>query len=177
MHFKIGEKVKLLQEVGDAVIVRFHDDSTAIIEDETGFERSMPFKELVKIIGNQHEMNEIPSEESMKEEDFTAGRTSAPIMKKHNFWEIDLHTHELLETEAGFSPSELLRHQLAAFRSFFRSAREKHIKKLVIIHGVGEGVLKHEVRQFLSGQDGLEFFDASYREYGKGATEVELFYY
>ena len=49
-------------------------------------------------------------------------------------------------------------------------------QKLIIIHGVGEGVLKDEVRLFLSKKEGIEYFDADYREYGKGATAVELRY-
>jgi DNA-nicking Smr family endonuclease len=47
---------------------------------------------------------------------------------------------------------------------------------LIAIHGVGEGVLKNEIRSFLGKKDNVEFFDASYMEYGKGATEIRLFH-
>ena len=46
----------------------------------------------------------------------------------------------------------------------------------VWIHGVVEGVLKEEVRSELSKIEGVEYFDADFREYGKGATAVELTY-
>ena len=50
------------------------------------------------------------------------------------------------------------------------------LEELTNIHGVGEGVLKSEVRIFLSGKEGLDYYDADFREYGKGATSVDLFY-
>ncbi|MDX1653518.1 MAG: Smr/MutS family protein, partial [Brumimicrobium sp.] len=92
------------------------------------------------------------------------------------YWEIDLHTHQFLISEAGLSNREILDKQLFELRKFYRSAREKRIRKIIIIHGVGQGVLKGEVRHFLEGQDGLEMYDADFREYGKGATAVDLFY-
>ena len=33
-----------------------------------------------------------------------------------------------------------------------------------------------EVRDFLRGKSGVELYDADYREYGKGATAVEIRY-
>jgi dsDNA-specific endonuclease/ATPase MutS2 len=47
---------------------------------------------------------------------------------------------------------------------------------VILIHGVGEGILKEEVRTFLSKQEGVEYFDADFREYGKGATTAEIRY-
>jgi hypothetical protein len=37
-------------------------------------------------------------------------------------------------------------------------------------------VLKDEIRLFLSKKDGIEFYDADFREYGKGATAIEINY-
>ena len=42
--------------------------------------------------------------------------------------------------------------------------------------GVGEGVLKQEIRSYLDKQEGVEYFDADFREYGKGATTIEIHY-
>jgi dsDNA-specific endonuclease/ATPase MutS2 len=96
--------------------------------------------------------------------------------KNKDFWELDLHIHELIETERGLSNADMLRHQMQVFKNFFRKAKDERVRKLVVIHGVGKGVLKEEVRSFLSTQDGVEYFDADFREYGKGATEVQLLY-
>jgi dsDNA-specific endonuclease/ATPase MutS2 len=48
---------------------------------------------------------------------------------------------------------------------------------MVVIHGVGEGVLKQEIRKELKEfYPHFDFYDASYQEYGYGATEIELKY-
>ena len=38
------------------------------------------------------------------------------------------------------------------------------------------GVLRDEVRMFLDKKENIDVYDADFREYGKGATAVELFY-
>lgn len=76
----------------------------------------------------------------------------------------------------GLSNYQILTKQLAEFKSFYKKAKQNHIRKIVVIHGVGEGVLKEEIRTYLSKQDGIEYFDADFREYGKGATTVEIHY-
>ena len=49
-----------------------------------------------------------------------------------------------------------------------------NVKRLVFIHGVGTGVLKTELLNFLSNYDGIIVKDADYKEYGFGATEVVI---
>lgn len=179
MHFKLGEKVSFLHESGWGIIRSFKNESV-VVEDETGFERIVQLEELVKIRGSHLDhMDTVPLSFSGKEADGDVGHSSNrsdDVRKLKDFWEIDLHSHELLESEIGMSNAEVLRHQLSVFKSFFRSARDKHVRKLVVIHGVGQGVLKREIRDFLINQDGVQFYDADFNEYGKGATMVELFY-
>ena len=52
----------------------------------------------------------------------------------------------------------------------------KKIKEFVIIHGVGEGVLKSEIHAYLSGKSGVFYEQADFRKYGMGATKVYLKY-
>ena len=61
-------------------------------------------------------------------------------------------------------------------RIFVQNAQERKIRKIVVIHGVGEGVLKREVVTFFRGISGCEIYDGNYWEYGQGATVVELRY-
>ena len=46
---------------------------------------------------------------------------------------------------------------------------------LVFIHGVGEGVLKEELRYLFNRYDNVKFYDADYQKYGLGATEVYIY--
>ena len=51
-------------------------------------------------------------------------------------------------------------------------AIRNRIPKIVLIHGVGDGVLKSEINFMLGRYDGVTFQDANYQKYGLGATEV-----
>ena len=48
---------------------------------------------------------------------------------------------------------EIVQYQLTACRAFVQQSIEKKRKKIVLIHGKGEGVLKGEIRQYLNGID------------------------
>jgi hypothetical protein len=178
MLFKIGERVKFLSDTGEGTI-RSLDEHYAVVEDETGFDQQYPYNQLVKIYGDQSNSIQgeslIDIQEKSELSQTKSGEEVSDVIKRNGYWEIDLHTHAILETEAGMTSGELLNHQLFELKRFYRKARDKNIKKIVIIHGIGKGVLKSEVRHFLEGQENTNYFDADFREYGKGATEVELY--
>jgi dsDNA-specific endonuclease/ATPase MutS2 len=53
-------------------------------------------------------------------------------------------------------------------------AIENNVKTLVFIHGVGEGVLRHEINERLRMYENISWRKASIKEYGDGATEVTI---
>ena len=91
-----------------------------------------------------------------------------PKKVKSEIVEIDLHAHELLDTTAGMSNSEILNYQLDVFRKTLEEYKNKKGQKIVFIHGKGDGVLRKSILQELN----YESQDASFREYGFGATMV-----
>jgi hypothetical protein len=89
--------------------------------------------------------------------------------------EVDLHIHELLDNPAGLSNKEILEIQLEKVEAEMRSAIQSRAKRIVFIHGVGQGVLKQEVAKLLKIKfPRYTFQDASFKEYGYGATMVLL---
>ncbi len=89
--------------------------------------------------------------------------------------EFDLHINELLDNTEGLSNREILEIQMDKVESEMRSAIQTGVKKIVFIHGVGQGVLKQEVANLLSRKFKKYYFqDASFKEYGYGATMVTL---
>ena len=178
--FQIGEKICFLDEAGYGVIKEFLPNKQVLVEDESGFDITYPLDVLVKIQSSEYEIENVNY--SVSADKIKADK--APIYereeliygnsKSSKYWEIDLHIEALTESHKGLTNSEILKIQMTEFRSFFRKACKYHISKLIAIHGVGEGVLKQEIRQFLDGKENLEYFDASYREYGKGATEIRV---
>jgi hypothetical protein len=89
--------------------------------------------------------------------------------------EIDLHIHELLEDTRGLTNHEMLEVQLGRFRNELETAISNGTKRIVFIHGIGNGTLKQELRQELTTKYKKYYFqDASFKEYGYGATMVIL---
>lgn len=89
--------------------------------------------------------------------------------------EIDLHIEELLDDYSNMSNAEIIQVQLRHFQNALDKATNEHLKKLVVIHGVGNGRLKQEVRAILAGYSNLKYYDGSYARYGFGATEIQFY--
>jgi hypothetical protein len=89
--------------------------------------------------------------------------------------EIDLHVHQLIDDTRGLTNADMLKLQMDTFRKELDGAIGSGVKKIVFIHGVGDGVLKNELRRELGRKySKYPYQDASFREYGFGATMVIL---
>jgi hypothetical protein len=88
--------------------------------------------------------------------------------------EVDLHIEELMPDAKGLSNYEMLNIQLEKFEKELDAAILKNMKKIVFIHGVGNGRLKQEIIAVLKTTTGVTYHDASYKDYGFGATQVNI---
>lgn len=88
--------------------------------------------------------------------------------------EVDLHIEELIDNTSGLSNFEMLNIQLERFEKELDEAISKNMKKIIFIHGVGNGRLKQEITNRLKTTRGVTFQDASFKEYGYGATQVNI---
>jgi hypothetical protein len=94
---------------------------------------------------------------------------------KNNLIEVDLHINQLLDSTAGMSNADMLQYQMDKFHAVLNENRNRKGQKIVFIHGKGEGVLRKEIEtQLKSKYKGYYFQDASFREYGFGATMVTI---
>lgn len=87
---------------------------------------------------------------------------------------VDLHMVELIDDERGMTPKEMLDYQMDVFyKKMDECIKNPHIKKVVFIHGKGNGTLKLEIRKQLDRKyRRYTYQDASFEEYGGGATLV-----
>lgn len=89
--------------------------------------------------------------------------------------EVDLHIGELTDSLSGMEPKDMLDMQLDTVRRHMKENAKRIGQKLVFIHGKGEGVLRKAVLQPLKKEfPKAELQDASFREYGFGATLVTI---
>ena len=97
-------------------------------------------------------------------------------IKQEQLEEVDLHIEKLVDNSSDMDNQQIMDVQLARFRTSLDSALIHKTKKIVFIHGVGNGKLKHEIRRILESEyKKVRFQDASFREYGYGATMVILY--
>lgn len=102
-------------------------------------------------------------------------RTPAKTNPIPQIIEVDLHIDQLLDTTAGLSNSDMLDTQLKEFRRVMDENLNRKGQKIVFIHGKGEGVLRKAVTDELKRRyKRCEVQDASFREYGFGATQVTI---
>ena len=88
---------------------------------------------------------------------------------------VDLHASELLDTTAGLSPTDILNYQLDTFRKTLKQYEKQKGTKIIFIHGKGEGVLRKAlVNELQYRYKTYTYQDASFREYGYGATQVTI---
>lgn len=88
---------------------------------------------------------------------------------------IDLHAENLLDNLGGMSSADILNYQLDHFRKVMKEHRHEKGKKIVFIHGKGEGVLRHALIHELNYRyKPCTYQDASFQEYGYGATQVTI---
>ncbi len=87
--------------------------------------------------------------------------------------EVDLHAHELLETTAGMSAGDIKEYQLGVFRRTLEEHAKDKGRRIVFIHGKGEGALRSAIVNELKHKyKNYTFQDASFQQYGFGATMV-----
>ena len=87
--------------------------------------------------------------------------------------EVDLHAHELLETTAGMSAGDIKEYQLGVFRKTMDEHIKEKGRRIVFIHGKGDGILRNAIISELKHRyKSCTYQDASFQQYGFGATMV-----
>lgn len=88
---------------------------------------------------------------------------------------IDLHAEQILDTTAGMNAGDILEYQLKNFRDTIKQYAGHKGQKLIFIHGKGAGVLRRAIINELTYKyKNYTYQDASFQEYGYGATLVTI---
>jgi dsDNA-specific endonuclease/ATPase MutS2 len=200
-EFSIGDYVGILEGTEKGYITRI-EKNKAWFETVDGFEITAPLQKLVKYpkkgivkktavtktVETKKEnpekfpLQKKPLIRKVKDREFTVNPSLIGEEKKHhskkqqeNIWEVDLHIEELTDHYKHLTNGEIVDAQLKHARLIIEKARNQKINKVVFIHGKGKGTLRQELLHLLAGYTFLECYDASFKRYGGGATEVRIF--
>ncbi|GGI57782.1 Smr/MutS family protein [Winogradskyella haliclonae] len=181
MTIKVGDIVETIDDAIKGSVIKI-EGHTIIIESEDGFEFEFAIDELIKLNTDEsinlgsltnRSINDIAKEK----EGFPKRKISTVKPKKRHrpTFVVDLHIHQLTDSIKGMTNFDMLNLQLDTARGQLEFAIRERMPKMVFIHGVGEGVLKQELHTVLRRYNKVTFYDADYKEYGLGATEVKIF--
>lgn len=169
---KTGDKVKLLDEEGIFTIKNFIGNK-AVLLDSYGFEVTHLINNLIAY-GKYANMYTEVTDFNAKKEDVTSKKINN--VKKETIQEriIDLHIGNIVDSFKNMMPHQMLEKQINKAMEEIKSAKKDKVKKLILIHGKGKGVLKKEIYKILNSMDDIEYFEADIIKYNFGAVEIRF---
>lgn len=176
---KIGRKVSVLDDDITGV-VKAIKGNVVTLETTDGFELDFSKEELVVIDGSIPHRDMVRMDvQKVKAEKQSIKPRKRTVIKPENRklppMEVDLHIHQLVPRTSNLSNYEMLNIQMETAERQLQFAISKRIPRVVFIHGVGEGVLRAELETLFGRYDNLEYYDADFQKYGRGATEVYIY--
>ena len=176
-RLEIGNNVAVLDAVLKGVVISI-TKTVVSIRATDGMIFNFDESELVKIEKDQYELTKFSDiNNNFLKEKMGQVQPKKTLFKKQNkevVMEVDLHINKLTKTVRGLDNYDMLNIQLDTAKKKVEFAIQKRISKIVFIHGVGEGVLKSELQSLLNKYP-VKHYDASYKKYGLGATEVYIY--
>ena len=175
--FRIGDVVEAIDDDLKGKVIEV-DHEEILLETVDGFRIKMPVNALIKVNPDQeikvtnYEVHKIISEKETSKKKHT--QKVKPKERNAPKMEVDLHINQLIANPKPLSNHEMLTLQLDVAKQKLEYAIRNKIQKVVFIHGVGEGILKLELTYLFGRYDNVIFYDADYKKYGLGATEVYI---
>lgn len=162
---KIGDKVSVVDEDLSGAVTSVKGN-IVIFKDEYGFTYQYPKEKLVPKNSDIYENINIVQKAEPKKN----------ISKKHqkNALVLDLHFHNLVKNPNDYDSFERLFIQKERLLETLSFCRKNHLKRLEIVHGIGDGVLQRMVWDILESQTGLDFYNKEILHHQSGAVMVEF---
>lgn len=185
---KLGDKVRVLNESAEGLVSKI-EGSTIWVEIQ-GLDFPYQVKDLLIEEHNEVELEDAykrhspintppKSTEKPKTKELTKkevieelGRVRGRRNSK-GILEFDLHIHDLLAKTNHMTAGEMLNYQLDYAIHCMEAVIKKRESSFVFIHGIGKGVLRVEIHKIIQSY-GFSYNDGFMKEYGLGATKVEL---
>ena len=162
---KIGDKVSALDEDLSGVITSVNGN-VVVFKDEYGFTYQYAKEKLVPKNAELYENIKIVKK----------AEPGKIISKKHdkNPLILDLHFENLVKNPNDYDSFERLFLQKEKLVQTINFCRKNHLKKLEIVHGIGDGTLQRMVLDVLESQTNLDFYNKEILHHQSGAVMVDF---
>jgi len=162
---KIGDKVSVVDEDLEGVVTSTHGN-IVVFKDEYGFTYQYSKDKLVPKNVDFYENIKVVKKAEPKK----------VVSKKHhkNHLVLDLHFHNLVKNPSDYDSFERLFIQKEKLLEVMAFCRKNNLKRLEIVHGIGDGTLQRMVFDVLESQAGLDFYNKEILHHQSGAVMIEF---
>ena len=177
----IGDKVQSIDDVIEGVVVSYKElTQSYLVLTKDGFEYSFKKDQLIKLTNDLDSEELFKDKSALDQKDVKKSKNKAFSVSSSSFiqdrsgriLEVDLHIEKINQRHKYLKPHQILDIQLNKARNVIEQAISKRVPKLVLIHGVGQGVLESELLVLISRYPQINPIPASHRRYGDGAIEL-----
>lgn len=162
---RIRDQISVLDEDLSGIITSVNGNIVTF-KDEYGFTYQYPKEKLVPKNASIYENIEVVKKTEPRK----------VVSKKHdkNPLILDLHFHNLVKNPNDYDSFERLFIQKEKLIETISFCRKNHLKRLEIVHGIGDGVLQKMVWDVLESQTSLDFYNKEILHHQSGAIMVEF---
>ncbi|GAB0155719.1 hypothetical protein CHRYSEOSP005_09810 [Chryseobacterium sp. Alg-005] len=162
---KIGDKVSVVDEDLGGVVTSVKEN-IVVFKDEFGFTYQYPKEKLVPKNADLYDNIRVEKKPEPKK----------MISKKHqkNHLVVDLHFHHLVKNPNDYDSFERLFIQKEKLLEVLEFCRKNHLKRLEIVHGIGDGTLQKLVWDTLQSQTSIDFYNKEILHHQSGAVMVDF---
>ncbi|MDX2195090.1 MAG: Smr/MutS family protein [Cytophagales bacterium] len=161
--FAVGDNVSLMRSTDKGVVMKILTGNKYLVKLRQEIEVVIDAKDLVK------SYDFMPA---------TVVKKDKKIIKtpqKYVPGSIDLHVSEHKKNTYYMETSGIASQQISDLKTYLNLARSQHLKEVIVIHGVGEGILKQMVIDVLKDTYFVKkYTQADVYKYGQGAMKVHL---
>lgn len=162
---KIGDKVSVVDEDLNGVVTSVKGNIVAF-RDDFGFIHQYSKGKLVPKNTSFYEDMKVEKKPEPKK----------TVSKKHkkNHLVLDLHFHNLVKNPNDYDSFERLFIQKEKLLEILEFCRKNNLKRLEIVHGIGDGILQRMVFDVLESQANIDFYNKEILHHQSGAVMVEF---
>lgn len=160
---KIGDKVSVIDDDLSGTVTSVHAENV-VFRDVHGFTHQYRKQDLVLLNASLYENLKAPQKAEHKKQ----------ITKKHskNHLVLDLHIDQIVKNPEQYESFERLLIQREKLLNTLEFCRNYNLKKLEIIHGIGDGTLQKLVYDVLQNQTAIEFQNREILHHQSGSVMV-----
>ncbi len=162
---KIGDTVSVVDEDLSGVVTSVKGN-IVVFKDNYGFTHQYPKEKLVPKNAELYENIRVVKKAEPRK----------IISKKHqkNHLVLDLHLLNLVKNPDDYDSFESLFIQKEKLIEVLEFCRKNNLKRLEIVHGIGDGTLQRMVRDVLESQVSIDFYNKEILHHQSGAVMVEF---